>query len=88
MRQVTRSLVGPAVTRPGPRLTVRAIRPLVSGLSALGHDAERLLGEAGIETRTLENPDAYVPMDVVLSFMAHAVTLTGDDTLGLHGVGA
>jgi AraC-like DNA-binding protein len=67
-----------------PRLTVRAINPLLSGLRALGHDAAPLLDAAGIDARQLRDPDVRVPMAAVLRLIDRAVAQTGDDNLGLH----
>jgi hypothetical protein len=41
-----------------PRLTVRAVRPLISGLRALGYDAIGLLVEAGLDACLVEDPYA------------------------------
>jgi AraC-like DNA-binding protein len=67
-----------------PRLTVRAINPLLSGLRALGHDPSALLDAAGIDPRELSDPDVRVPMRAVLRLLEGAVAQTGDDNLGLH----
>ena len=67
-----------------PYLTIRAVRPLVSGLEALGSDPAPLLASAGIDATTLGDPDAHVPWGAVLSLIAHAVDVTGDANLGLH----
>src|SRR6186997_1943648 len=67
-----------------PRLTVRAINPLLSGLRALGHDPGALLTAAGIDPAQLSDPDTRVPMHAVLRFVDGAVAQTGDDNLGLH----
>ena len=49
-----------------PYVTVRAIRPLVSGLRALGFDPSPLLAAVGITETQLEHPDLRVPMSVAL----------------------
>ena len=67
-----------------PRLTVRAINPLLAGLRALGHDPGPLLDAAGIDASQLGDPDVRVPMRAVLRLIDGAVTETGDDNLGLH----
>jgi hypothetical protein len=59
--------------KPEPRLTARAIRPLVSGLRALGHDPVPLLASAGIESAVLDEPDAHVPMRAAVSLITRAV---------------
>lgn len=69
---------------PEPRLTSRAVRPLVSGLRALGHDAAPLLRAVGIDDGILDDPDAPIPMSTVLSLIARSVEATGDANLGLH----
>ena len=70
--------------KPEPRLTARAIRPLVSGLRALGHDPAPLLAGAGIESALLDEPDAYVPMLAAVDLITRAVEATGDSNLGLR----
>lgn len=67
-----------------PRLTARAIRPLVSGLRAMGLDPSPFLRAAGIDETVLEDPDARIPMRAALSLLAAAVAATGDANLGLH----
>ena len=73
-----------AKTSAGPRLTARAVRPLISGLAGLGHDPVPMLAHVGIEAATLEDPEASVPMRQVLGLIDHAVQVTGDEHLGLH----
>lgn len=65
-------------------MTTRAIRPLVSGLAELGHDPAPVLALVGIEEVVIEDPEASVPMQQVVSLIDHAVQATGDDNLGLH----
>jgi AraC-like DNA-binding protein len=67
-----------------PRLTVRALRPLVSGLTAVGYDAGPFLHAEGIDSEMLLDPDATVPMSVCVGLLADGVRATGDDNLGLH----
>jgi AraC-like DNA-binding protein len=67
-----------------PHLTVRAIRPFVSGLGALGHDAGPLLSDAGFDAALLNDPDVRIPMRVVARLVAGAVERTRDPNLGLH----
>ena len=67
-----------------PRLTVRAIRPLVSGLHKLGHDSGPILAAVGIDHATLDDPDARGPMSAAIGLLARAVEKTGDTNLGLH----
>lgn len=67
-----------------PRLTVRAIRPLVSGVRECGHDAAPILATAGIDAATLDDPDGWVPTSVAITLLTHAVEITGDTNLGLH----
>src|SRR5688572_8010276 len=65
------------------RLTVRALRPLVSGLVTLGYDPLPFLKTQGIDSQ-LVDPDAAVPMSVCVALLAEGVQATGDDNLGLH----
>lgn len=50
-----------------PFLTVRAVQPLVSGLTAMGHDPKPLLALVGLDESTLHDPDSRVPMRVVMA---------------------
>jgi AraC-like DNA-binding protein len=67
-----------------PRLTVRALLPLMSGLTTLGFDSRPFLQTGGIGREMLLDPDATVPMSACVGLLADAVRETGDDTLGLH----
>jgi AraC-like DNA-binding protein len=67
-----------------PRLTVRAIRPLVSGLRGAGYDAPRILAAVGVDEATFSDPDARVPTSVAMSILSVGVEVTGDSNLGLH----
>jgi hypothetical protein len=49
------------VPRLEPRLTVRAIHPLVSGLQQMGHDPAIVVTAAGLDLKTLGDPDGRVP---------------------------
>ena len=66
-----------------PRLTVRALRPLISGLMTLGYDSIPFLHARGIDSKLLD-PDATVPMSACVGLLADGVRATGDDNLGLH----
>jgi len=67
-----------------PRLTIRAIRPLVSGLRECGHDVSQILAAVGIDEAMLEDPDGRVPTTLAMTLIARAVERTGDSNLGLH----
>ena len=67
-----------------PRLTVRALRPLMSGLLTLGYDPVPFLQAQGIDSDLLLDPDATVPMSACVGLLADGVRATGDDNLGLH----
>ena len=67
-----------------PRLTVRALRPVISGLSTLGYDPGPFLQAQGVDRELLLEPDATVPMSACVGLLADAVRATGDDNLGLH----
>jgi hypothetical protein len=67
-----------------PFLTVRAVQPLISGLTAMGHDPKPLLALARLDESMLHDPDSRVPMRIVMSLIARAVEATGDANLGLH----
>ena len=65
-------------------LTARAVQPLVSGLTVMGHDPGPLLAAAGLDETTLRDPDARVPTSAVWSLIERAVEATGDTNLGHH----
>jgi AraC-like DNA-binding protein len=67
-----------------PRLTVRALRPVISGLMTVGYDPVPFLHTQGIDSHTLLDHDATVPMSACVGLLADAVRTTGDDNLGLH----
>lgn len=72
------------VNSPVPGLTVRAVQPVIAGLEALGHPADALLAEAGILPEILADPDERVPRGSMARLWDLAVSLTGDDRLGMH----
>ena len=72
------------VTSWKPRLTVRALQPVIAGLEALGHPAETLLGEAGIPPSILADPEGHLPPGSMTKFWDRAVAITGDERLGMH----
>ena len=57
-----------------PRLTVRALRPLISGLLTLGYDPVPFLQAQGIDNEMLLDPDATVPMSACVGLLADGVT--------------
>lgn len=65
-------------------LGVRGLRPVVSGLRALGHDPAPLLAAVSLDEEILADPDARVPARVVMEMLAAGVERTGDADLGLH----
>jgi AraC-like DNA-binding protein len=67
-----------------PRLTVRALRPVISGLTRLGYDPGPFLHAQGIDRDSLLDHDATVPMSACVGLLADAVRITNDDNLGLH----
>ncbi len=67
-----------------PLLTVRALRPLLSGLEAMGHDPAVFLNRIGIRRLPLDDPDAQVPMRLAVGLLARACADIGDENLGLH----
>jgi AraC-like DNA-binding protein len=72
------------VPKSEPYLTSLAIRPLVSGLRALGHDPGPILRASDIDDAILSDPDARVPMSTAIGFLYQAAASTGDTNLGLH----
>lgn len=67
-----------------PRLTVRALKPVVAGLQVIGHSAETLLADAGISRQTLDEPNARLPVGTAARIWESALAMTGDDQVGLH----
>jgi hypothetical protein len=74
----------PQIPRLEPRLSARAVRPLVSGLRALGHDPGPILAAAGVPQASLDDPDARVPMAAGVAVLRRAAEVTGDLDIGLH----
>ena len=67
-----------------PRLSVRAIKPLIAGLNALGQSADTLLDAARVSRDMLTEPERYLPAGAMPAVWARALEMTGDDRLGLH----
>jgi len=67
-----------------PRITVRAVQPVVAGLEALGQDVDAILARAPIRRDELQNADGRIPHGTMMEMWRSAVELTGDDNLGLH----
>lgn len=65
-------------------ILARALRPVVAGLSALGHDASAILHAAGVDQALLEDPEARVPHAAAIAMWERGAELTGDPNLGLH----
>jgi AraC-like DNA-binding protein len=68
-------------------LTVSS-RALIEACGRLGVDTETLLRAAGIQRRTLEDPDARLPGSQVGALWAKAYELSGDPVLSLHAAEA
>ena len=67
-----------------PGLTVRAIRPVIAGLEALGHSVDSLLAEAGMPASILADLDGYLPAGSSRKLWERAVAKAKDDCLGIH----
>jgi AraC-like DNA-binding protein len=61
----------------------RDIRVFVDGLSRLGYEAGRLLISAGIDHRTLDDPDALIPSEAIGSFFSRVQAERFTPNLGL-----
>ena len=72
------------LTKWKPRLTVRAIQPVIAGLEALGHPAQRLLAEAGVSSAILADPEGQLSPGIMAKLWNRAVTITDDDCIGMH----
>ncbi len=69
--------------RDGTVLTVSS-RALLQACERLGVEAEEMLRTAGIDRRTLDDPDARLPNRAVGALWAKAYELSGDPALALH----
>jgi AraC-like DNA-binding protein len=67
-----------------PRLSVRAIKPVIAGLNALGQSTDALLDAAGVSRAMLSEPERYLPPGAMQVIWAQALAMTRDDCLGLH----
>lgn len=67
-----------------PRLSARALKPIIGGLEALGHAVEPVLAEAGLARATLTELEARLPVGAGARVWQAAVARTGDERLGLH----
>jgi hypothetical protein len=72
------------VTAFKPGLTVRAIRPVIAGLEALGHSVDSLLAEAGIPASILADLDGYLLAGSSRKLWERAVAKAKDDCLAIH----
>src|SRR5512143_365938 len=73
--------------REGTVLTVSS-RALLQACDRLGVDTETLLRTAGIQRRTLEDPDARLQGSEASALWAKAYELSGDPVLSLHAAEA
>jgi AraC-like DNA-binding protein len=67
-----------------PRVTVRAVQPVIAALEAIGCATKTLLERAGISTAVLTDPDGRVSHRAMMAFWERACQATGDEHLGLH----
>lgn len=67
-----------------PRLTVRALRPVLAGLEALGHNVPPLLERAGLSATLLADPEQRLPPGSLQKLWDQGVAASGDECLGLH----
>ncbi len=56
---------------------------LVPFIRARGSDPDRILGEAGLSERVLDDPDASIPLANYVAMMERAASHTGDPMFGL-----
>src|SRR5262245_59882022 len=78
------SYIRSIVTAFKPGLTVRAIRPVIAGLEALGHPVDSLLADAGITASILADLDGYLPVGSTRKLWDRGVAIANDDCLGIH----
>lgn len=65
-------------------LHVRAARPVVAALQALGYDVEVLLKRCNIARPLLDEADGKIAHHAMMRLWQEALALTGDADLGLH----
>ncbi len=62
----------------------RAARKVLARATELGADAGELAREAGVDAATIDDPEARIPEDRLLTLYDLAASATGDDCFGLH----
>jgi len=72
------------MTAAHPTLTVRALRPVVAGLEALGVEIAPVLHEVGVSRNVLEQPEERVSHMTMMRLWRLAERSAGDADLGLH----
>jgi AraC-like DNA-binding protein len=65
-------------------LSVRAMKPVIAGFHALGHDVDTLLDAAGVSRVMLADLERQLPAGAMQSVWTRALEMTRDDCLGLH----
>ncbi len=66
-----------------PTIICSWMLPLLETLEECGQTPGELLKEAGIDAAKIANPDARIPVDKMNTLWEKAVTVTGNDCLGL-----
>jgi len=67
-----------------PYITVRAVRPVVAALEALGHDVQAILAENPIFRSVIKDPEGRIPHGAMMLLWDRARAVTGDNHLGIH----
>ena len=67
-----------------PRITVRALQPVIAALETLGCKVDKILKEASIPRSVLRDADGHVPHSAMMRVWDHARAIIGDNHIGIH----
>ena len=65
-------------------LSIRAVRPLLAYLAAMGHESSAVLRAQGVDPLIFQDPEARLPLTTAASLWSAGSRLTNDANLGLH----
>lgn len=65
-------------------VSVRALRPVLAGLDAIGVETGALIREVGLGSSLLTDPDLRIPHEVMSRLWQRAIEKTGDESIGLR----
>jgi AraC-like DNA-binding protein len=72
------------LSRSAGQVKAAAACGLVPFIISRGHDPDRILGEAGLNERVFDDPDAAIPLSSYVAMMEQAAQQTGDTMFGLQ----